>query len=256
MAGATAVFVRNHPDVTSLLEILNTPGLESQRNEYTSILDYVDTITAQYNTILTELTALKEKVGEITDRKNPFAVMTENLENLASDIGIKLKNLKDSIISFAKNALDTVKEKGLSALGSVFGFLHVRDGLQAMSRGLSKSVEALDKAVARVDNLEQHNREKTAGRDGSEAVPPAVEQAASLAELLADTRLDFENLSRDELKAVYEKLLAIGMDNGLTANENTCLSSLVEEVGSLLPDRGDYEPGREAETEAEQGAEM
>ena len=254
MATATALPLRGDTDVKKLLDLLNAPAYQSQRQEYDSLLDYVDTITAQYNTILTELTALKEKVSEITDRKNPLSLMAENLENLASGIGEKLKNLKDGIISFTKNALDTVKEKGLSALGAVFGFLHVKDGLQAMSRGLSKSVEVLDKAVARVDSLEQHNREKNAGREDGEAVPPAVEQAVSLSELLADTRLDFENLSRDELKAVYEKLLAIGMDNGLTANENACLRNLVEEVGDMLPDSGGYEPA--PELEADQGVEM
>lgn len=256
MAEAIALPLRGDTDVKNLLDLLNAPGYQSQRREYESLLDYVDTITAQYNTILSELDALKEKVSKITDRKNPLAVMVENLETLADNVGTKLRSLKDGIISFSKNALDTVKEKGLSALGAVFGALHVKDGLQAMSRGLAKSVEALDKAVTRVDNLEQHNREKAAFREGGEAVPPTVEQAVSLADLLADTRVDFENLSPDELKAVYEKLLAIGMNNDLTANENVCLSSLVGEVGDLLPDRGEYEPAPERESELDQGEEI
>jgi len=251
MAEALTIPMRNDPDVKKLLDHLNAPGMESQRQEYISLLDYVDSITEQYTTILSELDALKEKVSKITDKKNPLAIMVDNLENLAADVGAKLKNLKDGILSFTKNALDTVKEKGLSALGSVFGALHVKDGLQAMSSGLAKSVAALDKAVTRVDNLEQHNREKTAE---SEAIPPTAEQAVSLSELLADTRLDFENLSQGELKAVYEKLLAIGMNNGLTANENDCLQSLVEEVADILPNHGEYEPTLEAE--AEQGMEM
>ena len=251
MAEALTIPMRNDPDVKKLLDHLNAPGMESQRQEYISLLDYVDSITEQYTTILSELDALKEKVSKITDKKNPLAIMVDNLEKLAADVGAKLKNLKDGILSFTKNALDTVKEKGLSALGSVFGALHVKDGLQIMSSGLTKSVAALDKAVARVDNLEQHNREKTAEH---EAIPPTAEQLVSLSELLADTRLDFENLSQGELKAVYEKLLAIGMDNSLTANENDCLQSLVEEVADIFPNHGEYEPTLEAE--AEQGMEM
>lgn len=162
MAEAIALPLRGDTDVKKLLDLLNTPGYQSQRREYESLLDYVDTITAQYNTILTELDALKEKVSKITDRKNPLSVMVENLEALADNVGTKLRSLKDGIISFTKNALNTVKEKGMSALGAVFGALHVKDGLQVMSRGLAKSVEALDKTVTRVDNLEQHNREKAA----------------------------------------------------------------------------------------------
>jgi len=251
MAEAIAVTLRDDPDVKELLALLQDPAYRSQRMTFSSIMDYADDIRYQYDTILTELSTLKEKVSQITDKKNPLNLMVENLETLAADVGTKLKNLKDGILSFTKNALDTAKEKGLSALGSVFGALHVKDGLQAMSSGLAKSVAALDKAVTRVDNLEQHNHEKTAEH---EAIPPTAEQSVSLSELLADTRLDFENLSQDELKAVYEKLLAIGMDNGLTANENDCLQSLVDEVADILPNHGEYEPTLEAE--AEQGMEM
>jgi hypothetical protein len=270
MAEASALPLRGNPDIEGLLELLSAPGHQSQRQEYISLVDYVDAITRQYDSILRELADLKEKVGGIADRKNPIALMMDNLEKLAADVGAKLKNMKDGIIAFTKNALDTVKEKGLSALGAAFSAFHVRGGLQAMSRGLAKSAESLDKAVERVASLERHNREKTAARESGEAAPPTAEQArpaveqappsaeqaqaVTLADLLADTRVDFENLAPDELKAVYEKLLAIGMNNGLTANENVCLQSLVSEAGDLLPGRGEHEPA--PELEADRGAEM
>jgi hypothetical protein len=256
MSEAITMSLHDNPDIKELLELLKSPGFQTQRKEYGSLLDGVEAIVKQYNTILTELDALKEKVGKITDRKNPLAVMVGNLENLAADVGAKLKNLKDGIISFTKNALDAVKEKGLSALGAVFGALHVRNGLQAMSRGLAKSAEALDKAVTRVDILEQHNREKAAEREGGEAVPPTVDQAVSLSELLKNIPLDFESQPPEELKANYGKLLAIGMDNGLTANELNCLQYLTEEAEALLPDRGESETGHEVESELDQGEEI
>ena len=59
--------------------------------------------------------------------------------------------------------------------------------------------------------------------------------------------MDFENLSLDELNEVYAKLLAIGMNNNLSANENICLQYLTEEVESLLPDRGEVETAHENE---------
>jgi hypothetical protein len=186
------------------------------------------------------------------------------IEALAADVGERLNNLRESIVTFTKNALNTVKEKGLSALGSVFRFLHVKDGLQAMSSGLAKSVESLNNAVARVNSLEQHNREKaaasvntaTAPTDGLAPPPVAVVQAVSLSEMLADMRVDFENLTPDELKATYDKLLAIGMDNDLTPNELTCLQYLTEEAEALMPDRDSAEPSQELEYTEEQGAEI
>jgi hypothetical protein len=262
MAEALAISMHDNSGIEELLELLKSPGFQSQRKEYESLLDGVETIVKQYNSILTELDALKEKVGKITDRKNPLAVMVECLENLAASIGEELNSLKESILSFTKNALNTVKEKGLSALGSVFGFLHVKDGLQAMASGLAKSAEALDKAVTRVDSLEQFHRERAAVREAAEKtqpndeIRPVGEQSVSLADLVADMRLDFENLTPEELKATYEKLLAIGMDNDLTANELNCLQSLTDEAESLLPERGETETAQEAENELDQGEEI
>jgi hypothetical protein len=249
--------IHDNTDVKKLLDFLNAPDYEEQRTEYVALLDYAEAITKQYNSILTELATLKEKVSGITDKKNPLAVMVESLDNLAAEIGKKLDKMKEDIVSFTKNALDTVKEKGLSALGSVFGFLHVKDGLQAMSKVLSKSVESLNKAVMRVDNLEKHNQEKTAAPIINEEPRTPIEaQTVSLATLLADTRMDFENLSPDELKTVYEKLLAIGMDNDLTANENICLQGLVDDITEMLPNHGEFEPTHQHEAETEQGEEM
>lgn len=243
-----SISIREAPDVKELLALMQAPGYQSQRQDYTSLLNYVDTLTKQYNSILTELETLKEKVSGITDRKNPLVVMVENLESLAVGIGEKLRDLRDGVVSFTKNALETVKEKGLSALGSVFDFLHVKDGLQAMSRGLLKSVDALDKAVTRVENLEKHNGEK-AIEHGGDVVTQSAGEKSSLAELLVDTRFDFENLSQEELAGVYEKLLSIGMNNDLSANENKCLQSLVIDAGNRLPYAEEYEPVVEVETE-------
>jgi hypothetical protein len=257
MAEALSASLYDNPDIKELLELLKSPGFQAQRKDYESLLDGVETIVKQYNNILTELDALKEKVGKITDRKNPLVGMTEHLESLASGIGEKLKSLKDGILSFTGNALETVKEKGLSALGAAFGFLRVKDGLLAMSGGLAKSAAALNKAVARVDSLDRHNRDKAARHEtGETSETDEEEPAVGLTALLSDTRMDFENLAPDELKAVYEKLLAIGIGNSLTANENDCLQYLVGEVSELLPDHGEGEAVREAEIETEQGEEM
>jgi hypothetical protein len=259
MAEALSASLYDNPDIKELLELLKSPGFRIQRKDYESLLDGVETIVKQYTGILTELDALKEKVSKITDRKNPLVGMAEHLESLASGIGEKLKSLKDGILSFTENALETVKEKGLSALGAVFGFLRVKDRLQSMSDGLMKSAAALNKAVARVNSLDRHNRDKVARHEIGET-PEAEEEeeepAVGLLALLSDTRMDFENLAPDELKAVYEKLLTIGIGNSLTADENDCLQYLVGEISELLCDHGNDEALREAEIETEQGEEM
>ena len=77
-----------------------------------------------------------------------------------------------------------------------------------------------------------------------------------LSKLLDNIPLDFHYLSTNELEDVYKKLLAIGKENDLTADENACLQALVNQSGKILMNRSEYEPENETEPEAEQEAEI
>jgi hypothetical protein len=214
-------------------------------------LDYFDALSSKYESVLTKLDVINEKL----DHKSPLAVMVESLSHAVSSFGKKLSALKDSIVAFAKNTLEAAKDKSLSALGAVSGTLHIHEGLEAISKGLNR-------AAVRCENLEQFHQERIEAKKAAETVateetqPPVIVPVITLAVLLADTRVDFENLSKDELKSVYENLLAIGMDNDLTANENVCLQGLIEEITELLPEYKSFEPTQELETEADVGEEI
>jgi len=80
----------------------------------------------------------------------------------------------------------------------------------------------------------------------------SVMEKPNLSALLGDTRTDFENLTQDELKDTYAKLLSIGKKNDLTAHENMCLHYLVAKASDLLPNQIE----NENEPEMEQGAEQ
>ena len=242
MAEATALSMRNHPDILKLLELMQGPDHQSEKQGFLSLLDYTDALTNQYNSIMTELHDLKERVSGITDKKNPLTLMVDGLISVVSGIGEKLKALKDRIVEFTQNTLEAVKDKGLSALGAVSEKLHIHEGLEAISNSLGK-------AAARCESLEQFHQERVAVREAANEAQSHTEQDVSLSELLEDMRMDFENLSPEELKATYEKLLDIGMNNNLTADELNCLQYLTESAESLLPDRGDVEPTHEAENE-------
>ena len=265
MTDAFAIPLKEAPEISALLKVLQTPGAEPLQREYNALLEYVDTITTQYNTILTRLDTLQDKLGNSAGKKGPFSVMADRLDTLALDVGAKLKDIRDGVRTFTENALNAVKAKGMSALGAMFGALHVSGGLQTLSNGLAKSVAALNKAVIRAENLETFHMERVTPRQAVEAFPineVAVStnadepQNASLASLIGDMRLDFENLPPQELRNTYQKLLSIGMNNNLTANENTCLSSLVDEIGELFPEHTEQEPAHEAEAVEGQDAEI
>jgi len=153
------VSLNKNPDIIKLLEVLNTPGMETQKQDYESIIKYIDTLENQYSTIRSEIAELKSQISGIKDKKNPFVAMAEKMDSSVSDMRTKLMEVRDSIISFTKNTLETIRDKGLTALGSVSGFLKIKDGLQAMSSGLEKSIANAENTVNKIEAMSREYHE-------------------------------------------------------------------------------------------------
>jgi DNA gyrase/topoisomerase IV subunit A len=226
--------MHDDPDVQNMLDLLSAPGLHEQKQHYTSILDYVDNLSNQYDSIMEKLSEMTEKLGDITERKNPFSVMVERLTNMVSAIGEKLKALKDSIMEFTKNTLEAAKDKSLSAAGAVAGTLHISEGLEAISK-------SLDKAAAKVENAEQFHLDRVESNFLAEYEIPS----------------DFTALSQDELKQEYTRLLKIGMDGDLSGIEYELLRDMIDEIEPMLPEQAaEPQPAQELESEADLGEEI
>lgn len=158
MAEVLALMTEN-PDAVKLLSYLKASGMETQRQDYGSLVNYIDTIESQYNSIIKELTELKSQISGIKDTKNPITVMAGRMESTVLDIGARLRSIKDSIISFTKNALDTIRDKGLSALNTVSGFIKVKDNLQAMSGMLEKSTASAENSIEKIEAMSRQYHE-------------------------------------------------------------------------------------------------
>ena len=233
MAVAAAPSLRENPNVLNLLDFFNRPEYQSQRQEFNSILDFYDILNSHYNSLNTKMAELNDKVSEISDRKNPFTIMLEHMGNIVSSIGEKLKAIKDNIVDFSKNVFESAKDNTLSAVGAVAGTLHIGEGLQAVS-------ESLNKAAAKVENLELFHAECMESKLLTKFEIPS----------------DFESLSQDELKTLYTKVLDIGMNEDLSSCEHKIVQDMMETIEEKLPERGDFEPVPELEKEADQGEEM
>ena len=230
---ALALPIRDNADVIKLLDLLNAPGFQAEKQGFISLISYVDVITEQYNNIMTELSDVKDRLGDMGGKKNPLTVMVEHLSNVVSSIGEKLKALKDSIVEFAQNTIDAAKDKGLSALGAVSETLHLHEGLESISKSLGQ-------AAAKCENLEKFHHDRVESKLLTEFEIPA----------------DLDSLSNDELKIVYDKLLDMGMNADLSSCENAIVQDLMEEIEAKLPELGENAQAHEIEAEADQGAEM
>jgi ABC-type transporter Mla subunit MlaD len=253
---AFALPMRDNPQIKSFLTLLDTPEYQSERQGFISLMDYTDTLSEQYNTIIKELADLKERLGDMGDKKNPLTAMVEYLSGIIAGIGDKLKAIKDSIINFAQNTLESVKDKGLSAVeavkdtsvsayetvrdksistvGAVANTLHIHEGLETIGRSLYN-------AAAKVENIENFYIERVESKLLEEFELPA----------------NFNALSKDDLREVYAKLLDIGMNADLSLCEYKIVQDLLEAIEDTMPEiNHSFEQSHETELEAEQGEEM
>ena len=230
---ALALLMRENPDIKRTIDLLESQNNQTQQQEFIFLLNHYETLTNQYNALMEKMNTLNEKVNEINDKKSPLAVMLDHMGNILAGIGKMLKSVTDSIFEFSKNTIDAAKDKSLSAVGAVAGTLHISEGLQIIS-------ESLNKAAAKVENLELFHEE------------------CAESKLLTkfETPSSLESLSQDELNTLYDKILDIGMNDDLSSGENAFLQVVTEEIESLLPERAEFEQAKDREFELEQGEEL
>lgn len=218
--------LKNNQSVTDFIEYLHNSGFEENKQDFVELIKYVDTVEKKYDAILTELNALKEQLGEIHDKKNPMFSVVKDTQEKVIDIGQKLNALKDNIITFTQNALETVKEKGLVALNEVTGFLKIKDGLQLLNSSLDKMAAGAEKSVQKINAIsneyhEMGNRAANIGRlllDKESSL--VVKENGKLAKALQLPFTKIQNYSED-LSAVVRKSIekVQGLENYVADKE-------------------------------------
>ena len=210
--------IKNDQSVKDFIDHLNDPNFEVQKQDYMALIEYVGVVEKQYDSILKELNALKEQVGGIKDKENPLVSIVAKVQEEATDIGEKLNALKDRIITFTQNALETVKEKGLITLDKVSGFLEIKDNLQAMSKGLEKAIDHAEKSIQKIDSIsrEYHEMEN---------------RAANIGRIFAGKETSSDIKENGKLAKALQ-LPQVGLQKALTAMSDT-VKKAIEKVQSL-----------------------
>lgn len=154
--------------VKDFIDYFNDPNYKVQKQDYMALIEYVSAAEKQYDSILSELNALKEQLGGIHDKKNPLTSMMENTQENVLGIGLKLNGIKDRIITFTQNALDTVKDKGLVVLNEISGFFKIKESLQSLNESLTKMAHDAERNVQKINAVSQeyHEMENRAANIG------------------------------------------------------------------------------------------
>lgn len=179
--------------VKELLSIMEKNRVDS--GDFRELLGYVGDMERQLDTAVKELTSMRRELNDMREEQNhPARTALRNtarsLEGTVNDTRERLGAIKDSIIEGCKNAVAAFKEKGISALNNLAGFLGIRGALQNMRESLNNSIGENEKSIAKIEavSAEYHkagNHMRNMGRAmlGRETAED-VKSAGKLAKLL------------------------------------------------------------------------
>lgn len=157
MAETALVLVEKNPHVIEFMDILRKSRTESQLKDFSALLNYVNSMEKQLNTVIGELQEVKQQINDIKDKQNPIKVactkMVKGLQEKIGEIKERLNEIKAAIIEGSQKAVAAFKEKGLSALNSVLSFFKVKDGLESMLNSLNQSAKSAGNSIAKIEAI-------------------------------------------------------------------------------------------------------
>ena len=127
----------------------NTPGYE----EFAKLIEHVTGLEQRLSEATEELKAVRQEMQGLPNHSLKAALQKrcKAMEANISAMRHHLSELKDQIINGCRNILADFRERGAVALNGITQFLHVRSVLESIQSAAEKSMQASNRAVARID---------------------------------------------------------------------------------------------------------
>ena len=136
-------------ELLALLKDNNTPGYE----EFAKLIEHVTGMEQRLSEATEELKAVRQEMQGLQNQslKDALQKSCKAMEANISAMRHHLSELKDQIINGCRNILADFRERGAVALNGITQFLHVRSVLESIQSAAEKSMQASNRAVARID---------------------------------------------------------------------------------------------------------
>lgn len=136
-------------ELLALLKDNNTPGYE----EFAKLIEHVTGMEQRLLEATEELKAVRQEMQGLQNHslKDALQKSCKAMEANISAMRHRLSELKGQIINGCRNILADFRERGAVALNGITQFLHVRPVLESIQNAAEKSMQASNRAVARID---------------------------------------------------------------------------------------------------------
>ena len=152
-------------NITELIDLLRKNNMQEAANNIFEMAAYVDVMENKMNTVLEELTAVKDQLHKMEEReaekglKQTLKRAVNKLEQDCQAMKEKLLEVKAEIKAKAGEIVTAAKQKGKAALNRVSEFLGVKKMLQDFRRNVQESIDDVDKSIGKIDAFGKGMRE-------------------------------------------------------------------------------------------------
>lgn len=142
-------------NIKKFSQLLNENGMSSQKKEFDYLIQYIDQMEYQFDTVLEELKNVKQELNSIQDK-----TFRATANKAVDKVTIKVNDAKNSLIKLKQHVIKTVdkaviefKKQGKSALNSAIKKLNVKGMMETIKKGLDNSVELMDQSIDQLSKL-------------------------------------------------------------------------------------------------------
>ena len=147
-----AIALREQPEIRELFEVLEGSGLNKERQEVETLVEYLEGMESQFGQVMKELKEVRGQLEQIQDRgiKATAIRLLDSAEGKVQEIGGQIALVKTNLVRSAKNAVQEFKEKGVDALRKAVSAMRIPAALSLLREGLHGGVESMDRTAAKI----------------------------------------------------------------------------------------------------------
>lgn len=148
--------LREHPQVTELIDTLDKNDMHKEKAEVESLVDYIGDMEKTLTEMLKEMQEMRQEINLI--HNNTLRVKCQNLvektEGKIKQGFALLGKVKDNVIQSAKNALKAFKERGKEALRYAVKAMKIPETLDKLGSFFGKLSKEVEQDVQQLNSMQ------------------------------------------------------------------------------------------------------
>lgn len=136
-------------------KVLQENGHQREAADLSALLSQFAAMEKQYDTILSELSTVKEQLSTLHDGSYKAAAIKDSqfTHSCVARAKAQLTCIKTDLSENIRKALSTVKQHGISALNKAVDFLGIKTALSNMNVDLQASISSTQRSIDRINTI-------------------------------------------------------------------------------------------------------